>query len=86
MSGPMKIRGNAEFRFGLYYVWIVADGIKWKKTTVGSTLGTVGMYLDLTAPISLYCRSCEPHHVHLNLDDEWQDYQDTNSEEGVSGN
>ena len=46
-----------------------------------STRGTVGVYLDLNAPISLYRRNCEPHHFHLNLDDEWQDYQDTNSEE-----
>ena len=35
-----------------------------------STRGTVGVYLDLKAPISLYCRNCEPRHFHLNLDDE----------------
>ena len=49
-----------------------------------STHGTVGVYLDLKAPISLYCRNCEPHHFYQNLDDKWQDHQDTNSEEGVS--
>ena len=84
MGGPMKIRGNAKFRFWLYHVWIVADCIKWKKTTLRGTLEIVGMYLHLKVSISLYCRNCEPHHSHLNLDDVWQDYQDTNSEEGVS--
>ena len=34
-----------------------------------STRGTMGLYLDLKAPISLYCRNCEPRHFHLNLDD-----------------
>ena len=28
MSGPIKIRGNKEFRFPLYDVLIVADGTR----------------------------------------------------------
>ena len=36
MSGPKKIRGNTEFRFPLYDVLTVADGIKLKKVTVGA--------------------------------------------------
>ena len=36
MSGPMKIRRNTEFRFPLYDVLIVADGIKKKKATIGA--------------------------------------------------
>ena len=54
---------------------------KIEKCYCRSTCGTVGVYLDLNAPTSLYCRNCEPHHFHLNLDDKWRDYQDTNSEE-----
>ena len=36
MSGPMKTRGNKEFCFSLYDVLIKADGVKWKKATVGA--------------------------------------------------
>ena len=36
MSGPMKIRGNKEFRFPLDDVLIVADGVKQKKATLGA--------------------------------------------------
>ena len=56
---------------------------KIEKGCCRNTHGTVGMYLHLKAPISLYRRNYEPHQFHLNLDNEWQDYQDTNSEEGV---
>ena len=41
------------------------------------------VYLDLKALISLYCQNCEPHHFDLNLDEQWQNYQDINLEEGV---
>ena len=80
MSGPKKIRGNTEFRFRCF-----GCGRRYKiekgYCCCRSTRGTVRVYLDLNAPISLYCRNCEPHHFHLNLDDEWRDYKDTNSEE-----
>ena len=48
-----------------------------------STRGTVGVYLDLKASISLHCRNCERRRFHLNWDDKSQEYQETNSEEGV---
>ena len=66
MSRLMKIRENKEFRFPFYNILIVADGVQKKKATVHRT--TVA-YLNLKAPISLYCRNCEPHHFHLNLDE-----------------
>ena len=56
MSGRMKIRENAEFRFPMYIL---------------STRGTVEVYLDLKAPISLSCQNCESRHLHLNPNDKW---------------
>ena len=73
MSGPMKIRGNTEFRFLLYDVLNVAGDMKIKKGYCRSTCRPVGVYLDLKARISLYCRNCEPRHFHLNQDEAWQD-------------
>ena len=43
---------------------------KTEKGYFRSTRGTVGVCLDLKPSIPLYCRNCEPHHFHLNLDDE----------------
>ena len=36
MSGPMKIRGNTEFRFPLNHIQIVSDSKKQKKATAGA--------------------------------------------------
>ena len=69
MSGPMKIRGIQYFVFH-YKIFSLWQVIKIEKGYCRSTRGTVAVCLGLKPPISLFCRNCEPHHFHLNLDDE----------------
>ena len=83
----MKIRGNTEFRFSLHDVLIVAGGIKYKKPKK-ATVGTLAKLWDCIwtqthqspCTFEIVTTSFPPKSWH----DEWQDYQNTNSEESVS--
>ena len=55
MSSPMKTSGNTEFLFSIVQCFDCGRRYKIKKRYCRSTRGTVGVYLDLKAPISLYC-------------------------------
>ena len=77
-------KGKYRIQFFIVRCFYCGRQYKIEKGYCMSTCGTLGVYLDLKAPTFLECRNCEPHHFHLILDDEWQYYQDTSSEEGVS--